>query len=212
MKFKYVYKCQRCGVVFEDKTVQDTDVDHEPNEGSHKHICAPNEYGAARLVGYNKIDEAAEAPPTGESQLEKQYAYLKYQTEFLQQIKSVSESARNNPYLLLIRSKDETLGVIGDKDGLSLGLSTEGVIDLLDLPLRCVIMNSGIVSKISLSPVSGSGPCLEMKAGTYAMYEQQIAELGYSCITAKLESLYVQAGEPFVINYSKIGMSSAAFT
>jgi len=183
-----------------------------PNEGPRKHICAPNEYGAACLVGFNKIDEATEAPPTGESQLEKQYAYLKHQTEFLQQVKSVSESARNNPYLLLIRSKDETLGVIGDKDGLSLDLSTEGVIDLLGLPLRCVIMNSGIVSKIFLSPVSGSGPCLEMKAGTYAMYEQQLAELGFSDIIAKLESLCVQAGEPFVINHSKIGMSGAAFT
>ncbi len=108
--------------------------------------------------------------------------------------------------------EDETLGVIGDKDGLSLGLDTEGVIDLLGLPLRCVIMRSGIVSKIFLSPVSESGPCLKMKTGTYAMYEQQIGELGFSDITAKLASLCVQAGEPFVINYSKIGMNGAAFT
>ena len=155
---------------------------------------------------------APETPPVGESQLEKQYAYLKRQVEFFRQIKSVSESARRRPYLLLIYSEDEVLGVIGGKGGLSLGLSTEGAIDLLGLPLSCVIMHSGIVSKIFLSPVSGSGPCLEMKAGTYAMYEQQIAELGYSYIIAKLASLYVQEGELFVINYSKIRMSGTAFT
>lgn len=62
MNFKYVYRCQRCGVVFEGKKVRDTETSCEFLNPSHKHehVCGPSEYGVGHSVGYNVIDEARE--------------------------------------------------------------------------------------------------------------------------------------------------------
>lgn len=199
MKFKKkVYKCQRCGVLFERKAINEQNNGFSFGKESYYrgHVCGVNERGIGHPVGFNVIDEEAESS-CRESLWRKQEDFMRFRLEFFLQIKAVSENAKHNPYWLVIYGKDnEVLGVIGDVNGLPMNLNRPGVIYFLNLPLECIIARSGTVSKICLSPVHGHSPRLDMKAGTYVEYEQQMNEFYFSDIAVKLHAKEVQAGQP----------------
>jgi hypothetical protein len=64
MKFKPVYKCQRCGLIYVDDDIRDSDDDENFN-AIQKHHCGQAEYGAADIIGYNLMDEAAKTQSHG---------------------------------------------------------------------------------------------------------------------------------------------------